>query len=259
MDWLRIVFRSLPIVLVLLCGLTLSLLLRLIERPLFGIARPWTPEITKAVCRTVLRIMGLRVRVEGRPSERRGAVVANHSSWLDIFVLNSRKTVYFVSKSEVAGWPGIGLLARATGTVFINRNRREAAQQTKVFQNRLMQGHRLMFFPEGTSTDGLRVLPFKTTLFEAFFDAKLLHEVSLQALSVVYHAPEGRDRRFYGWWGDMDFAPSMLRLLAQRRQGFVDLIYHPAVAVDDFANRKSLARHLEQQVREGHARALSKA
>ncbi|WP_425074590.1 lysophospholipid acyltransferase family protein [Sagittula sp. S175] len=255
-DKLRIVARGVPVLLVLGFGLVLLGLTRLIEAPLFGPERPVSAGIVKGVCRIVLRLMGLRVRITGPRMTGPGAIVANHSSWLDIFVLNACRTVFFVSKAEVAGWPGIGLLARATGTVFISRDRREAGAQTAVFRERLSHGHRLMFFPEGTSTDGLRVLPFKSTLFAAFFDETLVHEIQLQAMSVIYHAPEGTDARFYGWWGDMDFAPSMLRVLAQPRHGLVDLICHAPVRVDDFANRKSLASHLEEQVRAGHAMGL---
>ncbi|WHZ37488.1 1-acyl-sn-glycerol-3-phosphate acyltransferase [Sagittula sp. MA-2] len=257
-ERLRVAWRGIPIALVLVTGLLLMMFLRLIERPLHGMDRPWTPHITRVVCRIVLRIMGLRVRASGSPPAPCGALVANHSSWLDIFVLNSRWPVYFVSKAEVAGWPGIGLLARATGTVFITRDRRDAAAQTALFRERLAHGHRLLFFPEGTSTDGLRVLTFRTPLFAAFFDEDLVHEVSVQAVSLAYHAPEGADPRFYGWWGGMDFAPSLARVLAQRRQGSVDLICHAPVRVDDYANRKSLAHALETQVRAGHERALSR-
>jgi 1-acyl-sn-glycerol-3-phosphate acyltransferase len=161
-----------------------------------------------------------------------------------------------VSKAEVSNWPGIGWLARATGTVFINRDRKEAQNQTRIFEDRLMEGHRLLFFPEGTSTDGLRVLPFKTTLFAAFFSDRLHHRVQVQPVSVVYHPADGQPPRFYGWWGDMDFGASLLRLLAQRRQGRVVLVYHPALRVDDFANRKSLAHALEDSVRQGHEAEL---
>lgn len=252
----RIALRAPIIGVVVFGGLAVLLLVRLVELPLFGARRPVTPLITKFVCRTVLMVMGLRVEMRGQRMQGAGAIVANHTSWLDIFVLNSRKTVYFVSKAEVSGWPGIGWLARATGTVFIKRDRREALSQTQLFESRLLDGHRLLFFPEGTSTDGLRVLPFKTTLFEAFYSQALHHRMQIQPVSVVYHAPPGGPRQFYGWWGDMDFGSSLLRILAQARQGHVVLTYHPPVRVDDFPNRKSLARAVELQVRAGHAAEL---
>jgi 1-acyl-sn-glycerol-3-phosphate acyltransferase len=184
------------------------------------------------------------------------AVVCNHGSWLDIFSLNAAKRIYFVSKSEVARWPGIGWLARATGTVFIERNRARAVEQTKVFEDRLLAGHKLLFFPEGTSTDGLQVLPFKTTLFQAFFAQNLRDEIAVQPVSVVYTAPAGLDSRFYGWWGDMSFGAHLLTTLAPARQGAVRVIYHTPLNVAAFENRKALALACEEAVRAGHTRAL---
>ncbi|MDA7424419.1 lysophospholipid acyltransferase family protein [Thalassococcus lentus] len=254
LGWLLVILRAPLMIVVVFGGLILLLLTRLIERPLFGVDRPVTPWITLCVCRASLVIMGLRVAQRGPVMKGRGALVANHTSWLDIFVLNSRKTIYFVSKSEVAGWPGIGWLARATGTLFIRRDRREARAQTQMFEERLMHGHRLLFFPEGTSTDGQQVLPFKTTLFAAFFSERLQHEMQIQAVSVVYNPPQGDEPRFYGWWGDMDFGSSLLKNLATLRHGYVEVVYHDPVRVDDHPNRKTLASHLESQVRDGHTR-----
>ena len=176
-DWLRVLRRGVPILVLLGLGLALLLLVRLVEWPLFGARRPVTPYITVVVCRGVLRLLGLATRLQGAPMRHHGAFVANHASWLDIFVLNAARDVYFVSKAEVAGWPGIGLLARATGTVFIARDRREARAQTELFRTRLMGRHHLLFFPEGTSTDSRRVLPFKPTLFAACFDPALRDQV----------------------------------------------------------------------------------
>lgn len=101
------------------------------------------------------------------------------------------------------------------------------------------------------------MLPFKTTLFAAFFSDRLKHELQLQSVSVLYHAPMGEDLRFYGWWGDMDFAPSLLKVLAQAKQGHVELVYHDPVRVDDFANRKSLAAFMEAQVKQDFDRFLA--
>ncbi len=249
-GWLRVILRGGAIIAVLLPCLILMVLGHyLIERPFFRPRRPLTPYLTVFVCRSALRIMGLRYIRRGARMDRRGAVVANHSSWLDIFTLNAGKRIYFVSKAEVAGWPGIGILARATGTVFIRRDPREARQQQQVFEDRLLAGHKLLFFPEGTSTDGMVVLPFKPTLFQAFFADGLRHEMHIQPCTVIYRAPEGADRRFYGWWGEMEFGPHLLKVLAARRQGSVEVIYHDPVRVDDFPNRKSLAAHVEDVVR----------
>ncbi|MEX3315383.1 lysophospholipid acyltransferase family protein [Sulfitobacter sp. PS-8MA] len=252
-GFILVLLRGLPLALLVFGGLGVLLLLRLIEQPLCGVRRPVTPYITQFVCRNAFRILGMRFIQRGAPMAGRGAVVANHTSWLDIFALNAAKRVYFVSKSEVAGWPGIGWLARATGTVFIRRDRAEARSQTEVFRTRLMAGHKLLFFPEGTSTDGRQVLPFKTTLFEAFFDPILRDQIAVQPVTVIYHAPQDADPRFYGWWGDMSFGAHFLTTLAAPRQGAVEVIYHSALPVAGFTGRKDLARACEAQVRAGHA------
>ncbi len=248
-GWLRAALRGALLAFVTFGGLAVLLLLRLVERPLHGLNRPWTPHIAQFVCRSAIRILGIAYRAHGARMEEPGAVVANHSSWLDIFTLNAGKRVYFVAKSEVARWPGIGWLARATGTVFIRRDARDAAQQLAVFEDRLKAGHKLLFFPEGTSTDGLRLLAFKPTLFAAFFSDSLRDLLWIQPVTVIYRAPEGEAVRFYGWWGDMDFGSHFLKTLAAPRQGAVEVFWHAPLRVADFADRKALASAAEKVVR----------
>lgn len=251
-DWVRVFLRAVPLVLLLLGGLSLLLLVRLIERPTHGLHRPWTPHITVFVCRWAFRVLGIRYTAHGHRMNRPGAVVANHSSWLDIFALNAGERVYFVSKSEVANWPGIGWLAKATGTVFINRDRKEAGVQKQVFEDRLEAGHKLLFFPEGTSTDGSCVLPFKPTLFAAFFSERLRDLLWVQPVTVVYRAPDGRNPRFYCWWGDMDLGSHLLAVLAQKLQGEVEVFWHDPMKVSEFPDRKTLAKAAEAIVAADH-------
>jgi lyso-ornithine lipid O-acyltransferase len=108
-----------------------------------------------------------------------------------------------------------------------------------------------LFFPEGTSTDGRRVLPFKTTLFAAFLSDALRDSLWVQPVTVVYKAPPGADPRLYGWWGSMDLAPHLLTTLAPAVQGSVTVIYHPPVRAADYADRKALAAATESLVRKG--------
>lgn len=255
-GWVRIVLRTPVLAVVVYGGLLLLLILRGVEKPLFGMARPITPFVTQGVCRAALAILGIRLRTLGDPMRRQGAVVANHGSWLDIFVLNACQRVYFVSKAEVAGWPGIGWLARATGTVFINRRGSEARVQQNLFETRLRAGHHLLFFPEGTSTDTRTVLPFKSTLFAAFFTPDLAERMSIQPVSVVYTAPKGKDPRFYGWWGGMDFGPHFKKILAAPR-GNVQVVFHRPIAVAESGDRKKLALAAEQAVRSAHPAGIS--
>lgn len=257
--WLRVVVRGVPAILLIVVCFVLLALIRLVERPAFGVGRPMTPWITVFVCRTVLRLIGLRCITHGRPVAGRAAMVANHSSWLDIMVLNARTPLYFVSKSEVATWPGIGWLARGTGTIFIDRDRRQAHVQSELLRTRLLAGHRLLFFPEGTSTDGIRVLAFKTTLFNPFLTDQLRSRLAVQPVSVVYHAPPGEESRFYGWWGSMSFGAHLARVLAVSRQGWVEVDFHPPLVVADFPDRKTLAAACEAEVRAGFERLRSAA
>jgi 1-acyl-sn-glycerol-3-phosphate acyltransferase len=252
-GWLRALLRGGALGSITFGCLGLLLLVRLIERPLFGARRPVTPYITQFVCRSAFVVLGIRRRVTGRPMRRGGAVVANHGSWLDIFTLNAAQRVYFVSKSDVRDWPGIGWLARATGTVFIERRTREARVHRDMIAERLAAGHKLLFFPEGTSTDGRRVLPFRSTLFDAFFKSGDV-DLTIQPVTVVYLAPEGEDPRFYAWWGDMDFGSHLLKVLAAPRQGSVEVTYHPPFRIGDFADRKQLARRAHEVIGEVHRR-----
>jgi len=154
LDYWRVLRRGVPIAILCFGGLAVLLLVRFFERPLCGMARPVTPHITQAVCRATMWVFGFTYVTRGRVMTHPGAIVANHCSWLDIFTLNAAKRLYFVAKAEVHGWPGIGWLARATGTVFVERQRSQSARQRDLFEGRLLAGHKLLFFPEGTSTDG---------------------------------------------------------------------------------------------------------
>ena len=176
-------------------------------------------------------------------------MVANHSSWLDILALNAQRPMVFVAKAEVAGWRGIGLLARATGTLFIRRESRgEVAEQARAFAERVSAGETLMFFPEGTSTDGLRVLPFKSALFSGLLAPELPANLFVQPVTLSWKPPDGEDSRFYAWWGGMEFGPHALAVLAARRTGGVTIRFHPPVAVSG-RDRKSLAAETEATVR----------
>ncbi|MBL4813565.1 MAG: 1-acyl-sn-glycerol-3-phosphate acyltransferase [Rhodobacteraceae bacterium] len=253
MGWLRALRRGVPLVLLVLSGLVILLLVRLVEKPLYGLRRPLTPWITQSVCRAAFAIIGIPLIMRGKVMPYAGAMVSNHVSWLDILALNARKRIYFVSKAEVAGWPGIGWLAKATGTVFIKRERREASGQVTMLRDRLVAGQRLLFFPEGTSSDGMRILPFKPTLFASLYEAQEQAALWVQPVTLNYFAPDGVDARFYGWWGDMELGPHLLLTLAARKQGRVEVVYHPPLAIADYDGRKALAAACEATIRSGLA------
>jgi len=200
-----------------------------------------------------LKLMGLRLSVRGTPVPA-GALVANHCSWLDVLVLRATGLLYFVSKAEVADWPGIGFITRVTGTVFIERRRSAAKHQEQVLLERIAANQRLCFFPEGTSTDGLRVLPFKSSLFSAFFHDDHPEDVAIQPVTVRYTPPRHLPASFYGWWGTMGFESHMWDVLCRSSGGRAEVIFHPPVAPRSFPDRKALAEHCGRAVAEAHAR-----
>ncbi|MCQ0969688.1 1-acyl-sn-glycerol-3-phosphate acyltransferase [Paracoccus sp. TK19116] len=248
-GWWRVIRRGVPAVLVLLLGVILILPLRGIERLFHGRRRPWTGPHVQGVCRLVLACLGIGWRREGEALPGPGALVANHSSWLDILVLNAALPVFFVSKAEVRGWPGINILTAVTDTHFVVRDPRLARAQAVEFADRVRAGHKLLFFPEGTSSDGRRVLPFKPTLFQGFLDQGLPDGLSIQPVTAIYRAPEGEDPRFYGWWADMDLGPHLLQVLSARRQGSATVVLHRPIPVAG-ETRKSLSGRAEAAVRD---------
>ena len=104
-NWVLVLLRGIPVAIVVFGGLILHTVLRIFEYPFLGSRRPLTQYVTQLVCKTSLFLLGISITVEGFPMKERGAVVANHSSWLDIFALNATQKIYFVAKSEVANWP----------------------------------------------------------------------------------------------------------------------------------------------------------
>ena len=247
---LRIAVRGAALLLAIGLALVAFGATRAVERPLHGVRRPWSPLVKQAGFRAALAIVGLRRRVSGEPFVGLGAQVANHASWLDIFALNATSRVTFVSKAEVRGWPLLGWLAAIGGTVFITRRRSDSAVQQALLRERLEAGETLVFFPEGTSTDGRRVLPFRSTLFAVFAGAEL-EDARVQPVSLVYVAPDGRRADLYGWWGGMALLPHLARVLAAPQGGWVEIVHHAPLQASDHRDRKALARRAEGVVRSG--------
>jgi 1-acyl-sn-glycerol-3-phosphate acyltransferase len=219
--------------------------------------------------RYLCRLFGIRITVFGKPIQDRGVLmVGNHTSYFDILVLSSLAQISFVAKSEVAGWPIFGILAKLQQAVFVERARRsqtgEARDQIRV---RLLAGDALVLFPEGTSNDGNRVLPFKSALMGAVEteigkdpQGRPLY-VPVQPVSLAYvgvHGlPMGRENRpLYAWYGDMDLVPHLWEALLSGPMEVV-VEFHPPITVDVAGGRKAMAAQVEAIVRRGQARALA--
>jgi len=220
--------------------------------------------------RRVCRLLGVRIEVDGAITPGTPTLlVSNHTSWLDIPVLSAVAPVSFVAKKEVGGWPFVSALARLQRTVFVDRHRRTAVGETAgEIARRLAEGDAIVLFAEGTSTDGNRVLPFKSSLFAAAKPTgatagsapAAADRVVVQTVAIVYArlhgVPFGRaDRPLVGWYGDMDMQSHAWELL---KAGPLDVVVRigPPVPLADFADRKQLADQTEASVREGLVRTL---
>jgi 1-acyl-sn-glycerol-3-phosphate acyltransferase len=207
---------------------------------------------------TTSRLIGVRVRVIGTLASRRGGrpvvFVSNHSSWLDIPVLGGRLDACFVSKDEVGRWPLVGTIARLGRTVFVSRQRSATGRERDALRGRLSIGDNLLLFPEGTTSDGSRVLPFRSSFFAV---AGGVAPPLIQPVSVVYDRlgglPTGRaSRPLFAWYGDMDLASHFWRL-TQHCGLRVTVLLHPTIDPADFADRKALSHAVWRVVADGAA------
>ncbi len=206
----------------------------------------------------VIWLLGFRVRMIGAPLASGGArsvvFVANHSSWLDVPMLGGHLDACFVSKSEVAGWPFVATLARLGRTVFVSRRRGSTGRERDEMRARLAVGDNLLLFPEGTTSDGSRVLPFRSAFF-AIADGD--DPPLIQPISVVYDRlgglPTGRGSRpLFAWYGDMDLATHFWRL-AQHRGLRASILVHAPLDPLRFADRKALSHAVWRIVADGAA------
>ena len=204
------------------------------------------------------RLLGLKVRVIGQlasgTSDRPIIFVSNHSSWVDIPVVGGVLDGCFVAKGDVAGWPVIGTIARLGRSVFVTRQRGSTGRERDQMRGMLAGGDNLILFPEGTSSDGSRVLPFRSSFFSiAEGDARPI----IQPVSVVYDRlgglPAGRaNRPVFAWYGDMDIASHAWRLA--RESGLrVTVLLHAPLDPARFRDRKALSQAVWRTVADGAA------
>ena len=204
----------------------------------------WRGRIVSRWARGVARLVGMRIEVKGTPPSPPFVLVANHLSYFDVILLQSQLHATFVSKAAVKTWPVIGYMTRTAGTLFIDRtNRRDIFRINALIDEALSNGDGIVLFPEGTSSKGDKVYPFKASLLG--LAARRRHAVTSATLR--YQTPPGETPAHLAvcWWGEMTFADHLLNVLK--------LPYFEAILV--FGNesiqetdRKALARKLTQQV-----------
>ncbi len=194
--------------------------------------------------RSNCRLLGIRIQIEGPPPTGAFLLASNHLSYLDIIVLWCGVKCQFLSKADVARWPIFGRCARVAGTLFVDRTKRTDLPRVQAEAKQLLNaGYGLIFFPEGTSSPGAEVMPFKGSLFQIAVDA----DIPVHTACLHYATPNNQPPAYQNvaWWGDMAFFPHLLQLVRIRRvQARIRFQAQPVVG----ANRKEIAARARSQV-----------
>ena len=222
--------------------------------PFFG---KWLPVIFHKL---LIWLLSVQIEFEGEinKSNNCNLYISNHISYLDIPILGSNYPLRFVAKSEVEVWPLFGFLAKLARTIFISRNRFDSLnQKSKIFKS-LSSDEKVFIFPEGTTSDGNRVLDFKSSSFSALEGKNLI----IQPIVILYSELNGIPinrwlRPVIAWYGDMDLKPH-LSALVNLRSIRARLIYLDKVNAKNFSSRKNLCKHLENKIKKVYSSALSK-
>ena len=205
---------------------------------------PWRGIMVGLWARNAVRIMNAKIQVQGKPPTPPFFLVSNHLSYLDIILYQTQMPCVFVAKSEVAHWPVIGWLARAIGTLFINRkSRRDVVRVNAEIEEALLSGDGVILFPEGTSSKGESVLPFKTAILASVTNLGY----PVYYASVTYKTPQNEPdaSTTLCWWGDMTFADHVFNVLKLPAFEATLIFGDDAVQATD---RKEMARVLNERI-----------
>ena len=215
--------------------------------------------------RACIALTGLSLRVSGTQAGPGTFFVANHISYLDIPVIAVLVDGLFVAKAEVQSWPLFGFLARITRTVFVSRNMSKVAKERLKIAGSLADGESVILFPEGSSSDGSRLLPFRPGLLSAAKAASDL-SVRVQPVTITY-GPAGKtgnaftqqDRDRYAWYGDMELASHLWGVFGLKQGAIVSVHFHAPRTSDEFKDARALAAWAEKTVSERIRRQLGAA
>lgn len=233
----------------------LTLLLMPLQQVFIWVAPSLARSFPHFYHRMLARLLGFGIRVVGQAVQRGPAlIVSNHVSWIDIVVLSAVMPCSFVAKREVARWPFFGSLARLQRSIFVDRERRKGTDQSRdEMAERLKQGDIIVLFPEGTSSNGRNVRPFRSPYFGAAEGQTLpIIPVTLAYVAAGGLPMSGRERPSYAWHGDMDLAPHLWTAL---KSGpiTVEVIFHDPLRA---GTRKAMASEAEALIRQSLAEAL---
>ena len=207
------------------------------------------PYFYHKVC---LRIFGIKIKTFGKVSINFPILlISNHASYLDIIILGSLFKTSFIAKKEISKWPLLGILAKLQNTIFIDRRVSSLKNQENQIIKHLNEKKNLVIFPEGTSSDGNRVLPFKSSLFN-IFEKNLNSKILVQTITIVYKKINGIpmnriERKNITWHSNMDLIPNIFNVL-KKLSIEVEVIFNDEFLPSKEYDRKKLALHCWEKI-----------
>ncbi len=211
--------------------------------------------------RLILNLLNIKIKVKGCLMENPGLIVSNHGSWVDIFLLGSLGELSFIAKMEVSKWPFISFLAKLQKTIFVNRKRPNQLKAVIGEINKRIHNEKIVLFPEGTSSNGNIVLPFKSSLFGIYNTNKNTKNFDpIQPISIAYTKLNGlpmnrSDRPIIAWYGDMNLISHLWGII---KCGPIDveMTIHEPIYFSDTMSRKEIAFKCESKIRSGMINSL---
>ena len=207
------------------------------------------PYFNHKIC---LRIFGIKIKTFGNISINSPILlISNHASYLDIIILGSLFKTSFIAKKEISKWPLLGILAKLQNTIFIDRRVSSLKNQENQIIKHLNEKKNLVIFPEGTSSDGNRVLPFKSSLFN-IFERNLNSKIFIQTMTIVYKKINGAslnriDRKNITWHSDMDLITNIFNVL-KKFNIEIEVIFNEKLLPGKEYDRKKIALYCWRKI-----------
>ena len=250
-----------------LCTISLILVVTIIMLPIQIVSFYSNLHLQNTIPRIyhkiILKILGIRINLIGSIADEPGLFISNHASWIDIFLLSSITDLSFIAKKDVATWPVVGFLARLQKTIFIDRaNPKTIPVTIKEIEKRILSKEKVVLFAEGTSSDGNRILPFKSSIFMI---CDLLREKNhtIQPISIAYTRYNGlpmdrKNRPLIAWYGNMNLFNHLMGIIASGSFD-VDITFHNIIDISKKKSRKEISIECEKRIRSGFLDSLNRS
>lgn len=246
---MKALLKSILLIVTLLIAAPLVWICRIIRK------KTWAELLFRITSRILLYIVGVRLTVRGSlTAERPLLLVTNHLSYLDVPILASQHALRFTPKAEISSWPFFGWVCRLTGCIFVTRKAGKLVDNSSQIYAALEAGDAVCLFPEGTTGNGVHVLPFKSSFFSLAEREINGRQLVIQPAAIVYKRIRGLPIDItqwpdVAWYGDMDMVPHLWKLLSITPMT-AEIIFLPPVTLQQFEDRKKLAQHCQQLIAE---------